>query len=251
MRSGGESKPAGNLSLRVIRRSTDSAMADADRLLRAIERRWPRSDSMGSILANGFPSREPITGDRRVDAEINEWRLRNVRNLWRGLRRVIPARLFGVPTHYGALWVTVLRADGTEIPMGLASLRVVTDTGVGFIVDAFQNSVELETMKYHGLGTGTTAESASQTALVTELSTQYSPDSTRATGTTTEASSNVYRTVGTNTLDGSAAVTEHGIFSAATAGTGVLLDRSVFSALNLVSGDGLSTTYDLTFSSGG
>jgi hypothetical protein len=47
------------------------------------------------------------------------------------------------------------------------------------------------------------------------------------------------------------AITEHGIFSQAAVGGGVLLDRSLFSAINLVSGDGLQTQYDLTFTSGG
>ena len=81
---------------------------------------------------------------------------------------------------------------------------------------------------------------------------QYTPDSTRATGTTTEgASANVYRTVGTNTVDASVAITEHGIFSQAATGGGTLLDRSLFSAVNLASGDSLQSTYDATFSAGG
>lgn len=135
------------------------------------------------------------------------------------------------------------------INLGLMSDKLVTDNGVGYIVDAFQNLVELENMKYHGLGTGTTAEAQNQTALITELTTQYAVDSTRPAGTTTETSANIYSTVATNTLDGTAAVTEHGVFSAASAG--VLLDRSVFSAVNMVSGDGLQTTYNLTLTAGG
>lgn len=134
---------------------------------------------------------------------------------------------------------------------GVLSRRVVTTAGVGFLVDAAQNLTEFEAMKYHGIGTGTTAEAAGDSALVTELTTQYNPDSTRATGTTTEAAANIYQTVGTNTVDASVAITEHGVLSSATVGAGVLLDRSVFSALNLVSGDSLQTDYRLTLSSGG
>jgi hypothetical protein len=107
-------------------------------------------------------------------------------------------------------------------------------------------------MKYHGLGTGSTAEAASQSALVTELTTEYTGN-VRATGTTTEgATGNIYRTVGTNTLDsGTPALREHGVFSANAAG--VMLDRSLFAAINLdgTAGDGLQSTYELTFSSGG
>lgn len=47
------------------------------------------------------------------------------------------------------------------------------------------------------------------------------------------------------------AITEHGIFSQAATGGGVLLDRSVFSVVNLASGDSLQATYDLTFAAGG
>lgn len=134
---------------------------------------------------------------------------------------------------------------------GIVSRRVVTTVGVGYIVDAFQNLVELENMKYHGLGTGGTAEASGDTALVTELTTEYTGN-VRATGTTTESSSTVYQTVATNTLDsGTPAVTEHGVFSASSAG--VLLDRSLFSAINLVgaNGDALQSTYSLTCSAGG
>jgi len=46
------------------------------------------------------------------------------------------------------------------------------------------------------------------------------------------------------------ASTEHGIFSAASAGT--LWDRSKFTAINLVAGsDSLQTQYDMTASAGG
>lgn len=134
---------------------------------------------------------------------------------------------------------------------GVVGDKVVTTVGVGFIVDAFQNSVEVENMKFHGLGTGSTAEAVGDTALVTELTTEYTGN-VRATGSTTEgAGANIYRTVGTNTLDGTpgAALREHGIFSASSAG--VLLDRTVYSAITLSSGDGLESTYDLTLTAGG
>lgn len=135
---------------------------------------------------------------------------------------------------------------------GIVGRRVVTTAGVGFIVDAFQNIVELEIMKYHALGTGSTAEAVGDTALVTELTTEYTGN-VRATGTTTEASATVYQTVATNTLDsGTPAVIEHGIFSASSAG--VLLDRTKFGGsitLDGTVGDGLTTTYSLTCSAGG
>jgi hypothetical protein len=136
---------------------------------------------------------------------------------------------------------------------GIVSRKVVTTAGVNFIVDAFQNLTEVELFKFHGIGTGVTAEAVGDTALGTELTTQYNPDGTRATGSQAEAAANIYQTVGTNTLDtGTPAVTEHGVFTQATAG-GTLLDRSVFSAINLngANGDGLQTDYRLTCTAGG
>jgi len=150
-----------------------------------------------------------------------------------------------------SLAIKVRRADGILEDYGIVGRKVVTDVGVGYIVDAFQNSVELENMKFHGLGTGSTAENQTDTALVTELTTEYTGN-VRATGTTTEgASANIYRTVATNTLDGTpgAALREHGIFSASSAG--VLLDRTVFAAITLSSGDSLQSTYELTLSANG
>jgi len=190
----------------------------------------------------------PITGDKVVDT----YRARNLPNVLRGFRRAASARLLGVPTLVGTVRAKIIRASGEEINLGLISTRVVTDTGVGFIVDAFQNLVELENMKFHGFGTGGTAEAASQTALVTELTTQYATDNTRPTGSLTEgASANIFRTIGTLSPDASVAITEHGLFSQAATGGGVMLDRSLFSVINLVSGDSLQVTYDLTLTSGG
>lgn len=141
--------------------------------------------------------------------------------------------------------------SGREEWLGLLGTKVITNNGVGFLVDAWQNIVELENMKYHGLGTGSTAENQTDSALVTELTTEYTGD-VRATGSLTEgASANIFRTVATNTLDGTpgAALREHGIFSASTAG--VLWDRTVYAAINLSSGESLQTTYDMTASANG
>lgn len=183
--------------------------------------------------------------------EAREWRARNWAKLRTDFRRIRLAQRLQLPHFYGLLWIRVLRRSGEEIDYGLASCRVVTDAGVGFIVDAFQNLKELENMKYHGIGTGGTAEAAGQTALVTESTTALNPDSTRATGTTTEAAANIYQTVGTLTVDATVAVTEHGVFDQAATGGGVMLDRSLFSTVNLASGDSIQTDYRLTFASGG
>lgn len=153
----------------------------------------------------------------------------------------------------GAMFARVGLLDPREVVVedhGVVGRKVVTTAGVNAIVDAFQNTVEVETFKYHGLGTGAVAEAVTDTTLGTELTTEYTGN-VRATGTTVEGSAaNIYETVATNTLDGTpaAALREHGIFSANAAGT--LLDRTVFAAITLSSGDALQSTYDLTFSAG-
>jgi hypothetical protein len=187
----------------------------------------------------------------RLDDEIRTYRTVNWQNIMRGWKHAKMAYDNKIPTFYGTLWGQLVR-DGQTLDLGIISMRVVTTTGVGAIVDAFQNSFELETFKYHGIGIGTGSESASDTALGTELTTEYEVNNTRPTGTTTEgASANIYRSVATNTVDASVAITEHGIFNQASNAGGTMLDRSVFSVVNLASGDSLQTTYDLTFSSGG
>ena len=72
------------------------------------------------------------------------WRTRNLRNLWRGVRRVKLAKALQSRPVRRACSSTMIRGDGEVVPFGLASLRVVTTAGVGYIVDAFQNIAELE-----------------------------------------------------------------------------------------------------------
>lgn len=170
------------------------------------------------------------------------WKLSNLRNLLRGA----PAILVGIVTGYtvpiGRLYATIMRADGSRVDLGLISTRVVTTAGVNFLVDAFQGTTEPENFKYHGMGTGNTAEAAGDTALVTEVE-------TRATGTQIEgASANIYRSVGTITATAPRAIVEHGLFSASSSGT--MWDRSVFSVINLASADAITFTYDCTFPAG-
>jgi hypothetical protein len=187
------------------------------------------------------------------------WRVRNfVRYQFRELPALVAYRLlgsiFGLVHIESALHLVVQHADGSITDYGVVSRRVITTAGVNFIVDAFQNLVEPENMKFHGFGTGTNAEAVGDTALQTELTTQYVSDNVRQTGSQTEGAANVYRTVATLSPDsgGTIAITEHGIFTQAATGGGTLLDRSVFSAVNLVAGsDSLQATYDLTVTSGG
>jgi hypothetical protein len=222
--------PSGTVSMKVIKAKKEPKEIN--------------SNSLKSLLYHSSPF---VSG---LDWKVRMWKLKNLPNIMRGLWKISVAKVFNMPIFYGVLSIVITKADGTQINYGLASTRVVTDAGVGFIVDAFQNSVELETMKYHALGTGSTAEAAGDTALVTELTTEYTVNSTRATGTTAENAANIYESVATNTVDATVALREHGVLSQAATGGGVLLDRTLFSAINLVSGDSLASTYRLTLTAG-
>jgi len=145
----------------------------------------------------------------------------------------------------GRLYAVVKRKDGRIEDLGLICKKCVTDAFVQYLVDSMQDSstYPMDVFKWHASGTGTTAESASDTALENEVE-------SRVEGTQEEGeSANIYQSVATITYSASYSITEHGIFSASTGGT--LLDRSVFSAINVDSGDSIQFTYKLTVNSGG
>lgn len=198
------------------------------------------------FYAHGLPPDLPLRHRLRGLWLETALRLRLfVKGAWRGLQGT---GVFGV----GRLHASVIRADGSIEHLGLLSTRLITDNGVAFLVDDWDNNgTDLTTMNFHGCGTGTNAEAQSDSALQTESTTALNPDSTRATGTRSQPAANQYRSVGTLTFDATAAVTEHGIFSQSATGGGTLWDRSVFSAINVVSGDSIQFTYTCTVSAGG
>lgn len=185
--------------------------------------------------------------------KVRAWRLETclrlrlaVKGLYRGL--VKAEGIFGV----SRLYATVIRANGTIEHLGLLSTKLITDAGVAFLVDDWDNdATDITTMHFHGCGTGVAAEAVGDTALGTESTTALNPDNTRATGTESQPAANQLRTVGTLTFDATAAITEHGIFSQSATGGGTLWDRSVFSAINVVNLDSIQFTYTCTVSSGG
>jgi hypothetical protein len=208
-------------------------------------------------MISNLPLRDTLTATKiKAPQAPLSWRIRNGLRwgyIWGIIANALAhglTAITGIPTITSELAVQVIRRDGRRINYGVVSRRVVTNNGVAYIVDAWQNSVELENMKYHGCGTGTTAEAAGDSALVTESTTALNPDSTRATGTQTELATHQLTSTGVVTFDNSAAITEHGLFSQAATGGGVLFDRSVFSAINVASGDSISFAYTVSFSSG-
>ncbi len=232
----GETRPTGELGLRVIR----SGDPDVP---------WPcRELSMEEINYWGMPR-------RGLSDHVNQWRASNRGNLARGLVKIIPARALKIPHFYGQLFLSKISAAGERTDYGLASLRLVTTAGVVYIAaDMAAGANDINLFKFHGIGTGAVAEAVGDTALGAESTTALNPDNTRATGSqasATVSTNATYTTVGTITADAAIAATEHGIFTQAATGGGTLLDRSVFSVVNLASGDSLQATYVLTINAGG
>lgn len=245
----GQVAPSGRLSLAVSRNGGPSVPVDELPPLMTVAEHPARELTMEEVLRFGLPQ-------AGLHPLVNEWRKANLRNLWRGAWRVFAARAAGVSNVYGQLWLTLHSAEHGDLDLGLASMRVVTTAGVNKLV-AGMDAVDTATfsiLKFHGIGTGTTAEATSDTALVTELTTEYATDNVRPTGSQgVGGSSNVYRTSATITPDsgGTLAITEHGIFSQAATGGGTLLDRSKFAAVNLVTpADAITAQYDLTIAAG-
>ncbi len=240
---GGSSKPSGALLFQRSRNLGDLSVRQPMSLFQ-----WLR----GAMRLSLTPATN--MGGRSFGGVVMQARLSGV------VYRPAPGLQLEVRQRVRDLLASNLRAEeivrffgGHVVDYGLLSTKLVTDVGVAFIVDAFQALATINNMKYHGFGTGTTAENQTDTALVTELTTEYVVNSTRPTGSQTEgATGNIYRTVGTLSPDsgGTLAITEHGIFSANAAGT--LLDRSKFAAVNVVaSADSFQVTYDLTLTAGG
>lgn len=146
---------------------------------------------------------------------------------------------------YGSLSAVVLRGDGRRVDLGCIGRRVVTTAGVNYLRDDFAGGAsDINLFKFHDSGIGTTAEAVGDTALVTPTG------DARVAGTQDGTVAKTYKTVATIAYAADKAVTEHGIFSAAAAGT--LWDRTKFAAINVVGGaDSIQFTYTLTISDGG
>jgi hypothetical protein len=145
------------------------------------------------------------------------------------------------PVIRGFLSAIHIKANGEKADLGLVSAKKITTAFRDYIVDSLQNSTThpMDVFKYHASGTGTTAEANTQTALVTEVQ-------SRTSGTQVEgATADIFKTVGTIDYTGTHAITEHGIFSANAAG--IMMDRSLFSAINVSDGDSIQFTYEATF----
>lgn len=138
----------------------------------------------------------------------------------------------------------VVRAGGKTERVKLGS-GLVTNAGVNYLAADFlaASAARINAFNYTDAGTGTVAAAVTDVALGTPYG------GARSAGTQSNPAANKYRHAATITFAGTFAITEWGLFSAASAGT--MWDRKVFAALNVLSGDAITFTYDLTVNAGG
>lgn len=133
--------------------------------------------------------------------------------------------------------VEVFGADGTLKDTREVHNLVVT-AGKNHIADRLSSSPSGAAMGWMEIGTGTTAAAAGDTALQTALDRNATTSITDATNVVTYVGDWAAGD-GTN-----AAITEAGIFNAASAGT--MLARAVFTAINKGASDTLKITWTVT-----
>lgn len=129
-----------------------------------------------------------------------------------------------------------------EIGRRAVKNKKVTTVFVNDIVDNLVAEVSaFGDYKFHDSGTGVVAEAPGDTGLGTPCG------EARTTGTQEEgAETYEYKSIATHTYAGPFAITEHGLFNINAAG--ILMDRTVFSVINVISGDKIEFTFTIQFS---
>jgi hypothetical protein len=139
----------------------------------------------------------------------------------------------------GELQVVLTGPDG-QVRETHEFKNLVVDTGLNFIVSRMKDT-SANVMSHMELGTNTTAAAAGNTALGAAISLS------RTALTSTTVSTNTITYVASFAAGtGTGAVTEAGIFNAASAGT--MLCRTVFPVVNKQSGDSMTVTWTVTVS---
>lgn len=120
--------------------------------------------------------------------------------------------------------------------------NLVVNSGLAYITSRMVGT-DKSVMSHMGLGSSTTAADATQTDLVSILGSREALDSSTVSGTNNEK---VVYVASFEPGDATGAVTEAGIFNAATGGD--MLCRTVFAVVNKQSDDSISVTWTITLS---
>lgn len=118
--------------------------------------------------------------------------------------------------------------------------NLVVNSGLAYIISRMVGTAK-DVMSHMALGSGTTAAAGTQTDLVSILGAREALDSTTVTGTLNEK---VQYTASFEAGDATGAITEAGIFNAATGGD--MLCRTTFPVVNKQADDTLAITWTIT-----
>lgn len=139
-------------------------------------------------------------------------------------------------------WFIKLYGEDGELKDERSGFNVITTNGLDFLASFLGSAAATAstfTMQYVAIGTDSTAEAASNTALGTEAS--------RTTGTVSYVSDAIYRVTATFAAgSGTGAIVEYGLFSSSTGGT--MLNRDTEAVINKGASDVLVVQTDVTLS---
>lgn len=137
--------------------------------------------------------------------------------------------------------------DVRDLARGALVLLATVFTNAGAAIVTNRITQAGTAPKNIGWGIGTTAAAVGDTALQTESAPTSGGGRTVGTEsrTTVTNTNDNYQVAGTVTAGSSLAITEAGLFDAVSAGN--MLIHAVFSAINVVSGDGIAFTFGLKF----
>lgn len=146
-------------------------------------------------------------------------------------------------SNLSALWTD--KRDRVIDEFDFGSGLVVTAGVVYLAADFAGGGSDINAFNWHATGIGTTAPVIANTVMENTTGVP-----SRVSGTqTTPGSTNIYQSQATVSFTSGLAITEWGLFSAVTSGT--LWDRKTFTAINVVNGDSIQFTYQLTCTAGG
>jgi len=139
-------------------------------------------------------------------------------------------------------WFATLYGENGAVKDYREGSNIITEVGKSFLVE-YLNSAAASATKWDmfqiAVGSDSTAEAASNTALGTELA--------RQTGTGGEAAGAIYRVTATFTSGiGTGGIVEYGLFSSSTGGT--MFSRDTEDIINKGANDILTVTTDITVS---
>ena len=138
----------------------------------------------------------------------------------------------------GMLQMVLRRKDGSGLYV--AHENLITNAGFDFLCNVVGKNAQPADLSHIGIGTGTTAAAAAQTALVTQ-------NAKAIAAYAHVAGTKVFTMAVTFPPEtGTGAVTESGCFNAANAGT--MFNRVTFAAVNKAAVDSLAITFTFTFS---